>query len=327
MATLADSGFPNLVNLAKRLKPDQSIAEVVNVLDRIMPEIDDIPWVESNLLTGHLITQAANGLPSGTWRTLNSGVAATKGDTEQYTETCGMLEDESLVDVGQPGDVAAFRMSEDKLKVEGLSQQLATAAFYESATSNPQRVHGLTARYPATSGYVSSPYVLKPGTNAGTNCRSIWLVSWEPRKIFGLYPKGTMAGLQRQDRGMQRILDSQGRAFYAFATWFSWKCGFAVEDYRYAVRLQWDPDDTTTFGSTAKGLYLGMQQMLNTIHRVLPSTRFYMDRVSKNLLDSQLAANSANFLEYVDAGGQRIPTFLGVPIRVTDSLTEETAIS
>jgi hypothetical protein len=328
MSTLSDSGFPNLVNIAKRMDPQGGIAEVTNILSKKLNILDDIPWVEGNLPTGHRITLAANGLPSASWRKLNAGVAATKGDTEQFDETCGMLEDESKMDVAAAelnGNGAAYRASEDKLKLEGFAQQFATALFYESAASNPERIQGLTPRYPATSGYDSSSYTLA-GTNAGTNAHSVWLITWEPRKIYGIYPKGSMAGLQRIDKGIQRVLDGSSNAFYAYCTWFSWKCGIAVEDYRYAVRFQFDPDDSN-FDDTDRGLYIAMQKMLGTIYENTPQTRFYMDRTSKLKLDAQLMSNDHNVLTYLDSGGERIPTFMGVPIRVTDSLVAETAIS
>lgn len=328
MSTIADSGFPNLVNIAKRMDPQGGIAEVTNILSKKLNILDDIPWMEGNLPTGHRITRTSNSLPSASWRTINAGVAATKGDTEQFDESCGMLEDESKMDVAGAelnGNGAAYRASEDAIKLEGFAQQFATALFYESVASNPSRIHGLTPRFPAATGYDSSPYTLC-GTNAGVNARSVWLITWAPRKTYGIYPKGTQAGLQRIDKGVQRVLDASGNAFYAHCTWFSWKCGIAVEDYRYMVRFQWDPDDSN-FDDGDRGMYLAMQRMLGTVYEVTPQTRFYMDRVSKMKLDAQLASNDANYLTYLDAGGQRIPTFQGVPIRVTDALVQETAIS
>jgi hypothetical protein len=334
MATLSDTGFPNLANWAKRQKPDGGIADIVNVLSRRLPLLDDVPWVEGNLPTGHRITQALS-LPSASWRTLNAGVIATKVDTEQFDETCGILEDESKVDVDLAklnGDAAVYRASEDDLKKEALGQQFATSVFYESAQTNPTRIHGLAPRYGATSGMTASSYTLA-GTNAGTNARSFWLISWEPRKIYGIFPKGSMAGLTVEDKGEQRVLDSNSYAFWAYVTKLQWKMGIAVEDYRYAVRYQWDPDDAA-FADDDRGMYLAMQQAANTIHEILPSTRFYMDRTTKAKLDAQLMSNDANLLTYTaqrdDMGnmmaGQLIPTFMGVPIRVTDSLVAETAI-
>ena len=319
--------------------PLGGIAQIVNVLSKLNPILDDVPWVEGNLPTGHRITQAANALPSATWRKLNAGVTATKGETAQYDESCGMLEDLSEVDVDLAklnGDAAAFRASEDKLKMEGISQQFATALWYESVSTNPERIHGLAPRYPATTGYTSSTYTLTGatlggGANSCVNCQTVWLVSWEPRKVYGIYPKATTAGLQVEDKGEWLVTDPNAstKQFWAYVTKFQWKCGIAVEDYRYAVRMQWDPDDAL-FADNDKGLYLLMQYAMQTVFQLLPSSRFYMSRTSKRKLDAQLASNHDKFLDYISPQGMsglRIPTFMGVPIRVVDSLVAETAIS
>ena len=327
---MAEGTFITLAEWAARRAPNGGIAEVANVLSQLNPVLQDIPWVEGNLPTGHRITQAANALPSASWRRLNQGVAEVTASVEQFDETCGMLETESKIDVDLAklnGDAAAFRMSEDKLIMEGIAQQFATAVFYESVSSNPERIHGLAPRYYSTSTGDASAYTLA-GTNGGVNARSIWLINWAPRKVYGIYPKGSMAGLNVEDMGRQRVLDSSDNPFYAYVTRFQWKCGIAVEDYRFAVRYQWDPDDTA-FDDDDRGLYLAMQEMLGTIHTLDGNPRFYMDRTSKKKLDAQLANNDVNPLTQWQNGqdGKMVQTFSSVPIRVCDALTAETAIS
>lgn len=329
MSTIADIGFPNLVNIMKRMNPDGSVADVANILSKKLALLDDVPWEESNQTTGHRITQAT-ALPSPGFRKLNAGVDAHKGETAQFDETCGIMEDYNAVDVDVAkisGNAAKYRAEEDKLFIEGYSQAVATAIFYESAATNPERIHGLTPRFGATTGYTASSYVKTKGTVSGTNAQSLWLINWEPRKVYGIFPKGTMAGLLREDKGEQWITDANSKKFWAFVTKFQWKFGIAVEDYRYAMRYQWDPDDGTVHPDSAKSLYLMLQEMLSTVQDVGGNARFYMSRTSKIKLDAQLASNDANFLTYIDAGGRRVPTFEGIPIRVTDALVGETAIS
>lgn len=336
MTTLSDNGFPNLQDWVKRQKPSGGVADIVNVMSKVLPELDDVPWVEGNLPTGHRITQA-NALPSVGFRKLNTGVPSTKASTEQFDETCGILEDWSSVDVDHAklnGDEAAYRASEDTLKKEAFAQKFATSLFYESTASHPEAVHGLSARYPATSGYISSPYTLKGDNNSGDDCLSIWLITWEPRKVYGIFPKGSQMGLNVEDFGKQVIRDSNGNQFAAYQTKLQWKFGFAVEDYRYIVRYQLDPNDDA-FQETEKGVYLALRKMLNTIYKRSSSTRFYMGRAVKTLLDAQLAANDHNPMTWATpknedgslAPGSQVPMFDGVPIRVTDALVSETAIA
>jgi hypothetical protein len=332
VTTTADSGFPSLVNWAKRLSPSQGVADVINVLSKKMPLLDDIPWMESNMPTGHRITQAVNALPSPSWRKLNSGLSAVKGQTDQFDEAMGILQAESRVDVDLAklgGNAAAYRASEDKLFIESLGQSASTALIYESVQSNPERIHGLTPRFPATTGYTASSYVLKAGTCSGVDGHSIWLINWEPRKLYGIFPKGSMAGLSVEDKGEILVNDPNDstKQLWVYATKFQWKLGLAVEDYRYAVRIQWDTSEAEYTASAGK-LKIAMSNALETIYSRDGNLRFYMDRTTKRQLNAELdASQNGNFLTYLDQGGKLVESFMGVPIRVSDSLTAETCIS
>lgn len=331
---ITSGGWPTLADVASRLDPDGTASHIANVLSKENPILDYIPWYEGNLPTGHLITQAANALPSATWRRINTGAARTRAQTVQYTESCGVLEDWSEIDERlyelNGGD--AYRMSEDTLKQEGIAQQFATAFFYESITSNPERVHGLSARYPATTGYTSSGQVLA-GTNAGSNAHSVWMICFGPNKLYGIYPKGTKAGLEMIDLGKQRVLDTNSNPYIALSTQHVWRCGIAVEDYRFAVRAQWDPDDLD-MADDEKGLILLMGKMHSTIYRAKGAI-IVMNRTSVAKLNAQLISNDSGPLRYLAGdGGQLmagidtgIATWNGFRILVNDSLVAETAIS
>lgn len=338
---IEDSGFANLATVASRLDPDgKSLLPIANVLSKANDFLTHIPWQEGNLSTGHRIARTINALPTAQWRRLNEGVAATRGQVAQYDEACGMLEDESKIDcrLADLNGGSAYLDSEEGIKLEGFAQQLATAVFYESLLTNPERIHGLTVRYPATTGYTASSYVLA-GTNSGSDAQSVWLITWEPRKIYGIYPKGSMAGLRREYMGKERVMSDATslNAFYAYVTRYYWDVGIAVEDFRYAVRTQWDPGDAE-MGATEKGLYLKLQDARGTIFKVTPHTRWYMNRTSFNRVNSQLLANEGQPMQFLASGGKtfgdasqqggaHIPHLWGIPVCVTDALVPETAIS
>jgi len=331
MATFTDSGYPTLVDVTKRLRPDGSVeTDMAELLQKKLPFIQDIPWIESNMPTGHLVT-SRTGLPTPTWRGFNEGVDPTKTESEQYVESMGMLRDYSNVDpdfAKLHGDIAAFRMSEDKGKIEAFGQEVERSFLYESILTAPKRIHGLTPRYPATSGYTASDYVIGLGTRSGTNCQSIWLINWDPDSLFGIYPKHSVAGLQKRDLGEQMVTSPvNGKQMTALVTEISWDLGLCVKDYRKAVRLQWDPDDTEGVSDTGKSLYLGLQRMIDTVHDLGPHARFYMSRVSMAKLNQQVASNAEGSLQWVELNGRLTPHFRGIPIRISDTLTGETAIS
>src|SRR5512142_904688 len=135
MSTLTDTAFQNSLNVARRFDPDGSVAAIAELLSKAGDDlVNDIPWQEGNLPTGHRIT-TRTGLPSPTWRKLNQGLDPVKSETAQFDETCGILEAWSRVDVDVAklnGNEEAYRSSEDEAFIMSLRQQLGTAVFYES---------------------------------------------------------------------------------------------------------------------------------------------------------------------------------------------------
>ncbi len=97
MATIGPMAL-TLMDWAKRIDDDGKIAEIINLLSQTNEILEDMLWVEGNLPTGHKTT-IRTGLPQAYWRLLNQGVPRGKSTTAQITETCGMLETYSDIDV------------------------------------------------------------------------------------------------------------------------------------------------------------------------------------------------------------------------------------
>lgn len=337
MTTRTDGGFPTLAEVANRLDPNGMTAVITNILTKENPILLDMPWFEGNLTTGHRIKLTSGSLPQATWRQINQGVDPDKGEVSTYDEACALLEGECIIDEAllELNGGMAWRQTEEGLWLEGMSQQYATALFYEDAGDNPERIHGLAPRFPATTGYRASGQVVV-GSNAGSNARSIWALTPRERKLYCVYPKGTKAGIETKDNGRQRVTDSAGKAYYAFSTSFKWRVGLAIEDYRYAARAQWDPDDPVMAGEE-KGLILLMVNLVNRLYKKDERTRLYMDRDTISRLNEQCISNDNNLLTYFAAHnkqmgdsaiqGDVVGTFMGYPIRCVDALVAESAIS
>ncbi|HWV38850.1 MAG TPA: hypothetical protein VN033_10290 [Vulgatibacter sp.] len=327
MPILTDPGFPTLQNVTKRLRPDGSVEnDMANLATKKVPTLEDIPWREANNGTTHKIT-ATFGAPPPQWRTVNQGIKPQKGDSFQWLETCGLVEDYSDIDpeAAAGTSLAEFRKSEDDLKVAEFGKEIVRAIFYENATTAPERIHGLAPRFTGANGTQTKDYVLLKGTRSGINCESVWLINWDEETCFGIYPKGSMAGLSQRDLGERTLTKSDGSQLQVFTTHFKQKPGLAVRDYRRVIRMQWDPDDAA-FADDKKSMYLALQEMLDAVYDLGPNARLYMSRRSMAKFNQQVAANNLNVLQWLELNGRVVPNFRGVPIRVEDTLVPESAL-
>jgi hypothetical protein len=325
--------FPTLLDVATRSDPKGKIAKIVEALTIDTPLLQDMPWVEANGPDGHLIT-TRTALPSLTWRRYNEGTVPSKSKTAQVTETTGILDGLSKVDVAlakRNGNEAAFRQSEDLAFMAAYNRSLEDAFFYASQKANPERVTGLSPRLDALSGIPYGSQIIQHATGVvGSDITSIWLVGWGPRKVYGIYPPGTVAGLQVNDMGIQLETEAgTTNQLPMYRTYFSWQCGFAVEDARYLVRGA-NIKTSTLAGSGATTLIqmmIKMTEQIQSLNDCMPV--FYCNRFVRSILRQQAVGNIVNStLQYDMVGGKPMMSFAGIPIHRSDALINaETALA
>ena len=348
---MATNYYATLADWARRVGPDGAIDDIAEMLSQCNEVFDDMLWREGNLPTGHKTTMRT-GLPQGTWRMLYQGVPFTKSTTAQLTEGVGSLEAYSRVDrslAELDGDVAAFRLSEDDAHLEGLSQQMATCIFYGNSSTTPQQFTGFAPRFNTlcSSTAQNAQNVLNAGGTASSNA-SLWLTGWGEQTCFGIFPKGSKAGLTFEDKGDIRPgFDASGNEFEAYTSYFKWMAGLCVKDWRYVVRIA--NIDTTTAGlqgSNPPDLFALMSKAvvrLPTMGRkqsgitktdapdeVAPGIKpaFYCNRTIREYLDIQAIRDKNVLLSHKEYAGEPVVEFRGVPIRVNDCLlNSETAVS
>lgn len=320
-----------LLDVAKRLDPDGSVAAIAELLAEKNEILDDMPWLEGNLPTGHRTT-VRTGLPDVAWRKLNQGVPASRSTTAQIDEACGMLEAFGQVDVDLAmlnGNTPEFRLSENVAFLEAMNQAMADTLFYGDTSVNPERFLGLTPRFADGNGPENAINVINGG--GSSNCTSIWLVGWSPNTIHGIYPKGSRAGLIHEDLGIDTVTDSAGRKYRAYQDRYQWKCGLAVRDWRYVVRIaNIDVTALTKNAQSGADLIDLMTRALERIESLSGVTPvFYANRTIRSFLRRQTVNKVASStLEYDNVGGKPALRFAEVPIRRVDSLLEnETAVS
>lgn len=312
-----------LADWAKRQDPDNKQARIVEMLNQTNEILTDMLWMEGNLATGHRTT-ARTGLPSGTWRALNGGIAKGKSTTAQIDETCAMLENLGVVDealANLNGNTAAFRLSENSAYIEGMNQDMATGLFYSNDALAPAQFLGLAPRFNDSTAK-NGQNIIKMGGNGSDNT-SIWLVLWGDQTVAGIYPKGSKAGLDHNDMGIELVDDGTGKFFRAFRDHYKWNCGIALRDWRYVVRIC-NVDVSDMIADTDGASVKLIENMVRAVHRV-PSLKmgraaFYMNRTVRECLDIQ-AMNKKNVQLRVDEFDGEFRTSLrGVPFRTVDAL-------
>lgn len=327
MAALAANN-PTLLDVAKRLDPDGKIAAIVEILNATNPVLDDLTFVEGNLPTGHRTT-IRTGLPTPTWRKLYGGVQPTKSTTVQVTDSCGMLEayaevDKALADLN--GNTAAFRLSEDAAHIEAMGQEMASTLFYGNEGTEPEAFTGLAPRYNSKSAQNADNIIDAGGT--GSDNTSIWLCVWGPQTGFGIYPKGSTAGLQMTDKGQVTVenVDGNGGRMEAYRTHYRWDAGLTIRDWRYFVRIaNIDVSDLDTVANT-KNLINWMIQASERIPELGKGrAAFYMNRRLREKLRLGILEKISSNLSWETISGERVMTFDDIPVRRCDALVNTEA--
>jgi len=335
MATLSTT-MPTLLDHAKTQDRSGKTAKIVELLAQSNASLQDIVMKEGNLPTGEQ-TSIRTGLPTVYYRLTNNGVPSSKSTTAQVVENAAILEARCHVDVDVAtlnGDVSSYRAQEAMAFLEAMAQQQETTLFYGSA-ANPEEFVGFANRYNDTSA-ANGENILDAG-GTGTDNSSVWLIGWGMDTCCGVYPKGSKAGLQHEDLGIDDVQDASGNEFRAYKDLFKWKMGLVVKDWRYGVRIaNIDNSDlaaaTGTQATTAATNIVKM--MARSIDRIPNPQKvklcFYANRTVVSLLrvmGLNYSNSAVKIEESVNQFGNSIQTLTvyGVPVRLSDALTSAEA--
>jgi hypothetical protein len=337
MPEVFGQNLPTLHDWARRLDPKGKIDTVVNLLAETNQILEDMVWIEGNLPTGHQTT-VATGIPEPTWRALYQGVKPTKGTTRQVVDTCGMLEARPQIDVDLAklnGNSAEWRLSEERLHIEGMNQEMAKTLFYGDTRDEPEKFMGLAPRFCDPNADNGGQIIDGGGEETNSNLTSIWVVVWGPNTVHGIFPKGSKAGMQITDNGKQTVTDLvNGGRYDVLESHYKWDCGLSVRDWRYVVRIaNIDVNSLSTFGAssgdTSPNLIRLLIQAVETIPEVnLGKPVIYCNRIVRTWLRIMVNEKSNVYLSLDEYGGKKILTFDGIPIRRCDKiLTTESHIN
>lgn len=338
MATITPGLF-TYSEWAARMDPDGKISTLVDLLSQENGILADMLAAECNSGNAFEYTQVVK-LPTPSRRSYNQGVVRTMAAVAKQITTCSEYADWSVLDDSLArlgGNLGMLRTQEDQLHMEGMSQLVASDLFYANRATDPTQFTGFANIYNTVNTATSqiAKNVIDCGGTGNTNA-SIWLVTWGPKQIHTIFPKGLPAGMQHVDMGKLPIPDASGNEFLAWRTWLQWNIGLAIHDWRFCVRAA-NIDVTTIFGGSAANLINILSQMVYK-PPVMPAgvapvqtsdapdkvtmgrSCFYVNRTIYLALDQQ-AQNKTNLLLRMEQwDGHVVLTYRGIPIRVVDSL-------
>jgi len=325
MATVGNT-YLTLADVFKRTDSDKQIAAVIELLAQTNPILQDMIVKECNDGTTHLTT-VRTGIPEATWRMLYQGVQPTKSTTAQVRDATGFAEAWSEIDAklyDLTGDKAGLRLSEASAFLEGLNQAMATSLFYGDQATSPAKFTGLAPRFNKLANSGSGAQIVDAG-GTGSDNTSIWFVVWGENTVTGLYPKGSKAGVSREDKGVQTKSLPDGSVYDVVREKFQWDIGLSVRDYRYVSRIS--NIDVSNVEGGSVDLYKFMRKAYYKLHqrRVIGGkAAIYLNKDMLEALDA-LATNAGttdNFVRLTrkEVEGEEVLTYRGIPLRESDAL-------
>ena len=336
MATIGNTVL-TLVDWAKRNDPKGKTPMIVEILNQQNSALEDMPFKEGNLPTGEQTT-IRTGLPTSYYRQMNMGTPKSKSTSVQVTENAAMLEARSEVDVKLAklnGNVQSFRLSESKAFIEGMAQTQSTTLMYGTA-ANPEEYVGFMPRYSDTTAANGENILLAGGS--GSDNTSILLVGWGADSVFGVYPKGSKAGLDHRDLGEIDAFDSNNDRFRAYADLYQWDNGLVVKDWRNVVRIA-NIDVSDLVGATGTQAASASTAIIKLMARAqdrLPNISavkdcFYVNRTVASHLRLAALEKSSSAVTIEPAINQfgksiHLLHFLGTPVRIMDTILNTEAL-
>jgi hypothetical protein len=287
--------------------------DIIELVDEENTILDDADWAEATDEDGNR-TAVRTDLPKVHRRRLYKGVPVSKSSVSIIKDPVAMFEGHSLIDAKMfelhRDKVAAYRMQEARSFTESMRQELSTAFFYGSVKNEPDTIHGLDPRY----AYKDAPNVIDAG-GSGNQCTSVYGVVWGQREVSGIFPKGSIAGLQHEDMGKGMATDPDGNEFIAVRDVYTWNAGLAVSDWRCVVRICNIDVTKLNLGKNDPGfvdlnaLTIRAKNMIPP--EKLPRMKWYMNRDVQTALELQAYSDRGHVVFVRTEQTDRKPTGTG----------------
>ncbi len=340
---LGYSTFTDIVNNYSSLDQGARFVMPTRVLDRMTPLVRMMPMVASNNILSNIAVRS-DSLPVASLRRFNEGIKATASKNVAINDPIALFEDYSEVDKDLweiQNDPNAWRADQDMNHIEGLFQLMESWLFYGSIANNPGGFNGLATRFNNLESYPNGDQSWQPnvwnGGLASGNATSLWLIEFDPKTIYGIYPPNTAAGLSMRDLGEMTKELSTGTAstglnymYQVLRTMLRWYMGMQVSDERCVQRI-------CNINPTALASNDFDENILIQAKNWLPrngegsGTCIFVNRALKTQIDIRAVSQKLNAYTYFNANetdvfGRSVTKFQNIPIYVAEKILSTESI-
>lgn len=330
-----------LVTLADVAKSkDKKIGKVAEVLVQHNAILNDIPYMEMNEGTSHK-EDIRSALPEVYYRKANQPIPASKSTTEERTFGSTAYESKSQIDrdVASRGGldrVAYNRWSQAQGHLQSHAIEHAALTIYGSPVASNRKTAGLFDIFSTLNPNEETSKQILDAGGTGSDNTSILKVHWGEQSVFGVYPKGTTAGLKRIDHsaGGKHVqihgVDENGQpgTFWGYEEEFITNHGLVVKDFRQAVRIANIDVSNLVSGSGAADL---IEMMIRADYKIDSQENgtgvWYANRTIFAALHLQALTKVGQGagLTYENYQGKKVLMFLGCPVRLCDGILNSEA--
>ncbi len=329
MATVGNT-YMTLADAYRLQGPLKGTSRIIEMLAQFNPAVSDATVTECNMGEEHF-TSIRTGLPEPTWRKLYQGVQPTKGTTAEVKDSTGMAEDWSEVDcklVDKQRNPAVFRLNSAKGHLMGMTNTIEEYIWYGDQATNPAAFTGLMPRLSSLTAGSGSQIIDAGGT--GSDNMSIMFVTWGEEHCQLLYPEGSAAGLQRDDKGKQTKEQNDGKLYDVYREKFTWDVGLTLRDYRGVARVANIDVSALNRDPADGGAYIA-DKMVDAYYTLqnpgmgMGRTIVYANKTGMKFLHKQALTDKNVNLTLENVNGMPVTKFLGLPIHRADALLETEA--
>jgi len=330
MATLAQQDKLTFSEVLRRHAAGMSMLPTANVIESSTPLFADAIWMEANEKLSHIFGQVVK-YATAERRAINKGVGTGISQRAKFAEGITMFAlygevDELLVNMSN--DPAAFLADEGAVVAQGIGEQMEDAILYDNAAADPNQIVGISPRMPkhrgATTGKPDTVYSC--GAGAASDATSCYIIQWGADRVHMVYPKGSPAGLKREERGKVDIQLTDGTKYPGYRSYYELSAGLVVRNPRCIARVS---NVETLPSSDAPITFDALVTAMNAMYKGGEGSVIYApQRVITKLQLLATAPGTTNlYVDWQSLGGRKVLTFNGSPVRLAERIVYTEALT